>query len=93
MSRPADIPADVWNAALDIEIDADFSLDGQRHGAREEQDAREAIARAILNERELCAQRAEGFETRFRQTRDWVPGSFYAKLRREVADIIRKGDS
>lgn len=34
---------------------------------------------------ELCAQVAEGFP----KNRDWVPGSLYDTLRREVAAAIR----
>ena len=47
----------------------------------------EKAAEAVAKERERCAQVAEGFE----QTRDWVPGSLYGNLRREVAALIRRG--
>lgn len=49
-------------------------------------DASDAIARAIAAERERCARIAEGLE----QTRDWVPGSLYDAIRREVAARIRR---
>lgn len=59
-------------------------------GSREYIDATtvaDAINRAITDERERCARVAEGFE----QTRDWVPGSLYDSIRREVAARIRRG--
>jgi hypothetical protein len=43
------------------------------------------IKAAVLAEREECARAAEGFE----RNRDWVPGSLYETLRREVAAAIR----
>jgi hypothetical protein len=39
----------------------------------------------VAQEREACARIAEGFE----QTRDWVQGSLYENIRREVAAAIR----
>lgn len=44
------------------------------------------IDEAVVAERDRCAKIAEGFE----QTRDWVPGSLYDTLRREVAAAIRQ---
>lgn len=41
---------------------------------------------ATVAERERCALIAEGFP----RTRDWVPGSLYDTLRREVAARIRR---
>ena len=75
MSRPDDIPQDVWDAVSGLPIisenfdDADFAC----------------VARAIMAEREACAQIAHGFP----QNRDWVPGSLYGAIRREVAAAIR----
>ena len=43
-------------------------------------------AACVAAERERCAKVAEGFE----QTRDWVPGSLYDNIRREVAARIRR---
>ena len=52
MSRPSDMPESVWDAATDIEIDADFSWDGQSFNSRQsEMETRIAIARAIMAER------------------------------------------
>jgi acetate kinase len=44
-----------------------------------------AMDAAAEKEREACAKIAEGFE----RNRDWVPGSLYDTLRREVAAAIR----
>lgn len=46
------------------------------------------IALALQAEREACAVAAEGFTD---DARDWVPGSLYDNLRRDVAAAIRKG--
>ena len=40
----------------------------------------------VAAERERCARIAEGLV----QTRDWVPGSLYDNIRREVAARIRR---
>lgn len=54
------IPQDVWSAALDIDIDADFGWDGQTTtGLQAERECRLSIARAILAERERCANVAK----------------------------------
>ena len=59
MSKPEDIPQDVWDAAWNVEVVADFSFDGQTGGTREQHETAENIARAImaatLEEREACA--------------------------------------
>jgi hypothetical protein len=44
-----------------------------------------AMDAAVVREREACAKIAEGFD----RNRDWVPGSLYDTLRREVAAAIR----
>lgn len=58
MSKPEDIPQDVWDAAHAIDIDADFSWDSQVNGTSAYIAVREGIARAIMaakaEEREAC---------------------------------------
>lgn len=65
MSKPEDIPQDVWDVAWNVEVVADFSFDGQTGGTREQHETAENIARAImaatLAERELCARFVEIF--------------------------------
>lgn len=82
--KPDDIPEDIWRNAgvhFDMLYDADTTIEGgSEHGICA------AIAYAVLEERARCAKIAEGFE----QTRDWVPGSLYDTLRREVAAAIRQ---
>lgn len=51
------------------------------------QDIEKQIRTAVLEERERCALIAEGFV----KNRDWVPGSLYEKIRKEVAHAIRLG--
>lgn len=48
-----------------------------------------ALERAVTDEREACAQAAEGF-TDGRDDRKWIPGSLYDTLRRETAASIRQ---
>ena len=43
------------------------------------------VALVAADEREACAQVAEGFP----ENRDWVPGSLWGNIRREVAEAIR----
>lgn len=88
MSRPDDIPADVWVAA-DEALDNLLCNCIEASGSTEQLrvDSTIPIARAILAERERCAKVAEGFE----RNREWVPGSLYDTLRREVAAAIRQG--
>ena len=56
-----DIPEDVMKRARDIvfDFDCDWTADGRSRGDREEQDAVEAVARALMEERaaerERCA--------------------------------------
>lgn len=50
--------------------------------------ARAALAVAEPVIREQCAKAAEGFEA----NRDWVNGSLWGNIRREVAAAIREGD-
>jgi hypothetical protein len=54
-----------------------------RKKVEKERDA--AISEAVKQEREACAQAAEGFP----HNRGWVPGSLYDTLRHEVAATIR----
>lgn len=65
MSKPDDIPKDVWDAARNVEIVGDFSFDGQSSGVREQQETAENIARSIMaakaEEREACAQVVLGY--------------------------------
>ncbi|TIT54421.1 MAG: hypothetical protein E5W72_03990 [Mesorhizobium sp.] len=49
-----------------------------------------SIARAILAERERCAERAEGLD---RQGREWVPDSLWENIKRDTAAAIRRSDS
>lgn len=79
---PADIPQDVWDAAAKVDIPPAMSGPYNWRAV-----LREAIARAILAERERCAKIAEGFD----RNRDWVPGSIFDRLYREVATSIRQG--
>lgn len=46
--KPDDIPQDVWSKAWNVEVIADFSFDGQTGGNREQAEAAENIARAIM---------------------------------------------
>lgn len=46
----------------------------------------DAIASALLAERERCAAVVEGID---KVGRDWAPGSFMAALRRDIAAAIR----
>ena len=77
MTRPEDIPEDVWEAGL-----AAWRKDGC--SAPEPN----TYARAILAERERCAQRAEAKD---REGREWVAGSLFGNIRREIAADIRGG--
>lgn len=68
---PDDIAPDVWDTALSVEIDADWSYDGQTGGRAEEQRGREAIARELLSDphiveadRGLFPGMAQSFEWR-----------------------------
>ena len=45
-----------------------------------------AVAEPVI--REECARAAEGFEA----NRDWVSGSLWGNIRREVAAAIREGE-
>jgi|GEM_PF-1967390 len=47
---------------------------------------REMVYAAVQAEREACAEAAEKFD----RNREWVPGSLYDTLRREVAGKIRR---
>ena len=46
---------------------------------------RRAMHEALQQEREACAQVAEGFP----ENRDWVPGSLWGNIRKEMAAAIR----
>lgn len=48
MNKPDDIPQDAWDAAEQVDVEADFSYDGQTSGERERQETVENIARAIM---------------------------------------------
>lgn len=85
--KPDDIPEDVWEVAensLDLMLCNCIGASGSTEQLRA--DSISDLSRAIMAERERCAKIAEGFE----QTRDWVPGSLYDTLRREVAAAIRQ---
>lgn len=92
--KPDDIPEDVWEAAEATQDRAIERCKAARFAVSDYPFASGAakyvlddeIARAIMAERGRCAKIAEGFE----QTRDWVPGSLYDALRREVAAAIRQ---
>lgn len=58
------------------------------NGRDHQMEAALAVARPIIEaqERERCARVAEGFEA----NRDWVNGSLWGNIRREVAAAIRE---
>lgn len=86
MSKPEDIPQDVWDAAWNVEVVADFSFDGQTGGTIEQHETAENIARAILAatlaEREACAEIADGY-------RDKTPNDSLRMGAGWIADDIR----
>lgn len=88
MGKPDDIPQDVWDLAVRTfaELLTPFRYEDKEAFADAEHIAR-AIMAAKAEQREADAKMAEGFE----RTRDWVPGSLYDTLRREVAAAIRGG--
>ena len=58
--KPDDIPQDVWDVASKVVTDADYIFDGRFDGGYTP--TPEAIARAILAERERCARVVEDYE-------------------------------
>lgn len=79
-----DIPDDVMRIAEDLIPGMDLEPGESMRGG-----IVYYTAKAIMAERERCAKVAEGFQ----QNRDWVPGSLYDNLRREVGAAIRKGSA
>ena len=53
--------------------------------ARAGVEQRRAVREAVLEEREACAKVCEGFPA----NRDWVPGSLWGNIRKEIAAAIR----
>ncbi|MGV8950107.1 MAG: hypothetical protein ACOH2M_03315 [Cypionkella sp.] len=83
MSKPADIPQDVWETAGDFETSLALSAD---MSGMDQLIIRESIARAILEEREACAARAEALD---RSGREWVSDSLWAHIKADTASAIR----
>lgn len=82
-----DMPADIKQAAYDCARGIYLAVDDAGVPYMTEDDVEE-IAKAILAEREACAVRAEA---KGRAGREWVPGSLWANVRREIAKDIRQG--
>lgn len=87
MNTPEQIPADVMEIAVAAVYAAqDAKLGDATIGSII---AATVIARAVLAERERCAQVAEGLD---RRGREWVADSLWDNIKRDTAAAIRRGE-
>ena len=79
-----------WIPSADQEVAAERAAqaevaDLKERIARAGVEQRRAVREAVLEEREACAKVCEGFPA----NRDWVPGSLWGNIRKEIAAAIR----
>lgn len=91
MSKPDDIPQDVWDVAWEVDVEADFTFDGQTSGSAERLATAENIARAILAERERCAAFMDRRADELEASSDTVLGRMMGEVYRAEAKSIRSG--
>ena len=88
MSRPDDIPQDVWDAANRISEEVGSAILG-RKAPQEDLDLPVIVARAIMAERERCAALVERQTTA--QPQRNTKSMWIASIGKSLAAAIRKG--